>query len=200
MKKTAIALITTIAAMTVGQAWAATKTDSRSEMKVSEVNEQAFSKKFVINPKIGFLNYKDTLQRDNTDFLIGAAADWNLAADTDITSPIHYGVASGIFYSPLSSSNDQSAFIIPADAFLGYRFANDWAITAHAGLNLFLQGETAGIDLDNNTDNIEFVTNTGLTVGYQILKDFAATARVDWTFATNSTPFTGTLGVAFPLT
>lgn len=142
----------------------------------------------VIDARAGLLTYANGAE----DIMAGLTANWNLQGMFTKDFPLHYGLTTGVYFSPLDEAGeDTNTWIVPLNAFAGATVADKIFVNAMGGVQYFLDGDDALVQGD------EFVPNLGGELGYSISENVAISGRAGWTFADGENPFMATLGVSF---
>jgi hypothetical protein len=165
-----------------------------------------------IKPQFGVLTVND-----ETRGAAGLTVDVNLLRDAQ-TAPgrPYFGPSVGAIYSHLgypgsdffgldSPIGDRGTHLLmlPVNLKAGYTFGNSIRLAAHGGASVMYAntGQSASlgpvtVSADSSSWNVD--PNVGADVELGLGRHVALQLRPDWTFSDN-TVFTGTLGIAFPI-
>ncbi|OFZ70195.1 MAG: hypothetical protein A3K03_09270 [Bdellovibrionales bacterium RIFOXYD1_FULL_44_7] len=168
----------------------------RTEVGMGDV----YSKPFNINPKVGLFDYSTVNDVDDTNPIGGVAINWNGSQFLPTLDRLYYGARTGLNITAINGVTDDSALLVaPVNAVAAYNPIERLLVGGHGGFNFYVQNDAGVLNTGADPDDFEVFPNAGFDASYAVANNIAVTAEADWTFTDGSDPFTGTLGVAFPI-
>lgn len=186
-----------LAACLVLAAPAAYAQSDGAAMSVDEVETDVYDSILNVSPAAGAMSFADPGGDYHTDFIGGFTLSWNIANHFKGEGPIHYGLGSGILYSPAEYVNGGDVYLVPLDAYAGIHITDAAILKVHAGGNMFFQ-DVPAVQLGEGTGDFEIAPNVGAELGYGFT-GWGLTLRADWTMVEQANPFVAVLGATFPL-
>jgi hypothetical protein len=211
-----IALVGIVAVSATG-AWAQDETAPTSQAQDINVQHEGglMNEALGIKPEVGVLNFNDSTGNTTDRGAIGLAIDLNFSKLlTGVANNLYLGVSTGGLYSHIGgvgsnffgtsasnstlSTSGANVFLFPADAKLGVNITDNLRVSGHGGANVLYSSIPGAIAI-NSSNNWNLLPNAGGDLDIGLGKSVALTLRPDWTFASNTTFFTGTLEFGFAL-